>query len=44
VCIFGTYSINNNWFDVWLLVPFTILGLIFRKLDCSPAPLALDLS
>lgn len=41
VCIFGTYSINNNWFDVWLLVPFTMLGLIFRKLDCSPAPLAL---
>jgi TctA family transporter len=41
VCIFGTYSINNNWFDVWLLIPFTMLGLIFRKLDCSPAPLAL---
>lgn len=41
VCIFGTYSINNSWFDVWLLIPFTVLGLIFRSLDCNPAPLAL---
>ena len=39
--IFGTYSINNNWFDVWLLIPFILLGILFKKLDCSPAPLAL---
>lgn len=40
-CIIGTYSINNNWFDVWLLVPFTFLGLIFRALNCNPSPLIL---
>lgn len=41
VCIFGTYSINNSWFDVALLIPFTILGIMFKKLGCEPAPLAL---
>jgi putative tricarboxylic transport membrane protein len=41
VCIFGTYSINNSWFDVALLIPFTILGIMFKKLCCEPAPLAL---
>lgn len=41
VCIFGTYSINNSWFDVWLLIPFTILGIVFKKLGCGAAPLAL---
>jgi putative tricarboxylic transport membrane protein len=40
-CTAGTYSINNNWFDIWLLIPFTMLGLILRYLDCNPAPLAL---
>jgi len=41
VCVIGTYSINNSWFDVWLLIPFTILGIIFKKLGCGAAPLAL---
>jgi len=40
-CIFGTYSVNNSWFDVFLLIPFTVLGIVFKKLGCSPAPLAL---
>ena len=40
-CVVGTYSINYNWFDVWLLIPFTVLGMIFRYLGCNPAPLAL---
>jgi TctA family transporter len=26
---------------VWLLIPFILLGILFKKLDCSPAPLAL---
>jgi len=40
-CVFGTYSVNNSWFDVLLLIPFTILGIIFKKLGCNAAPLAL---
>lgn len=39
VCIVGTYYVNNNWFDVWMLIPFTLFGYILKKLDCDPAPL-----
>ena len=41
VCVFGTYSVNNSWFDVGMLIPFTILGIVFKKLGCGAAPLAL---
>lgn len=39
VCVFGAYWINNNWFDVWLLMPFAVLGYFFRRIGCEPAPL-----
>jgi TctA family transporter len=39
--IIGIYSINNNWFDVWLLLPFAIFGYVCKKLDLEPAPLAM---
>lgn len=38
-CIAGTYYMNNNWFEVWLLIPFTVFGYILKRLDCDPAPL-----
>lgn len=41
ICIYGAYSINNDWFLVFLLIPFTILGYIFKLLSLEPAPLAL---
>lgn len=40
-CIYGIHSINNNWFDVWLLLPFAIFGFVCKKLDLEPAPLAM---
>ncbi len=42
-CCIGAYSINNNVFDVYMTLPFAILGYVFRKLDCEPAPLLLGL-
>jgi TctA family transporter len=42
-CCVGAYSINNNVFDVFVTIPFAILGCVFRKLDCEPAPLLLGL-
>jgi len=42
-CCIGAYSINNNVFDVYVTLPFAILGYVFRKLDCEPAPLLLGL-
>ena len=40
-CCIGTYSLNNNVFDVMMTVIFGILGWIFVKFDCEPAPLLL---
>ncbi|MDH5285025.1 MAG: tripartite tricarboxylate transporter permease [Betaproteobacteria bacterium] len=40
-CCIGTYSLQNNVFDVVLTVVFGVLGWIFVKLECEPAPLLL---
>jgi putative tricarboxylic transport membrane protein len=37
----GAYSVSNNAFDVLLMVLFGIIGYIFIKLECEPAPLIL---
>ncbi len=40
-CCVGAYSLNNNVFDVYMTIPFAILGYLFKKFDCEPAPLLL---
>ncbi len=40
-CCIGVYSLNNNVFDVALAVFFGVLGYLFIKLGCEPAPLLL---
>jgi len=40
-CAIGVYSINNNPFDVTITAMFGLLGYIFYKLRCEPAPLIL---
>jgi putative tricarboxylic transport membrane protein len=40
ICI-GAYSLSNNPFDVILAAGFGLLGYIFSKLACEPAPLLL---
>ena len=40
-CCIGAYSVNNNTVDVFMTIPFAILGYAFKKLDCEPAPLLL---
>ncbi len=42
-CAVGVYSTNNNSFDVWLVALFGLIGYIFIKLGCEPAPLLLGL-
>jgi TctA family transporter len=37
----GTYSLNNNTFDVFMAAGFGLLGWAFTTLDCPPAPLLL---
>ena len=40
-CIAGTYYVNNNWFETWLLLPMCLAGYLFKVLKCEPAPLAM---
>ncbi len=40
-CLIGTYSINNNIYDVVIMVIFGIVGYILRKFEYEEAPLIL---
>lgn len=40
-CVIGVFSSSNNVFDIYLLAGLSLLGYIFIKLDCEPAPLIL---
>ncbi|MBT9457265.1 MAG: tripartite tricarboxylate transporter permease [Burkholderiaceae bacterium] len=40
-CCIGTYSLNNNNFDVFMTAIFALVGYVFYKLSCEPAPLLL---
>jgi TctA family transporter len=37
----GTYSLNNNTFDVHMAAFFGLVGWVFHLLECPPAPLLL---
>jgi putative tricarboxylic transport membrane protein len=40
-CSIGVFSLNNTEFDVYMMALFGVLGYIFVKLDCEPAPMLL---
>lgn len=42
-CAIGVYSENNNTFEIWMVAVFGVLGYVFHKLGCEPAPLLLGL-
>lgn len=42
-CCIGVYSVSNATFDLYLAAGFAFLGVIFKILNCSPAPLILGL-
>jgi putative tricarboxylic transport membrane protein len=39
----GAYSVNNNFFDVWMMLGFAVLGYLMRKLNYPIVPLVLAL-
>jgi len=41
LCGIGVYSLNSSAFEVGLTVMFGVLGYIFIKLGCEPAPMLL---
>ena len=40
-CAIGAFSLNNSVFDIYLMALFGLLGYVFSKLDCEPAPMLL---
>ena len=41
LCSIGVYSLNNSGFEVGLTALFGLMGYVFYKLGCEPAPLIL---
>jgi TctA family transporter len=42
-CAIGVFSLANSTLDVALMAGFGMLGYLFRKLGCEPAPMLLGL-
>ena len=40
-CAIGVFSMANTTFDVYFMAVFGLLGYLFRKLGCEPAPMML---
>jgi len=40
-CAIGVFSLNNSEFDIYLMALFGLLGYVFSKLGCEPAPMLL---
>ncbi len=40
-CCIGVYTVDTKIFDVYELAGLTVLGYLFLKLDCEPAPMIL---
>jgi TctA family transporter len=40
-CCIGVYSVNNSSFDVYMMVLYSVFGIVCVKLACEPAPLIL---
>ena len=40
-CGIGVYSVNNSSFDIYMMAIFAVLGYVWVKLECEPAPLIL---
>jgi putative tricarboxylic transport membrane protein len=40
-CAIGVFSLRNSVFDIYLMGLFGMLGYVFSKLGCEPAPMLL---
>jgi putative tricarboxylic transport membrane protein len=38
LCIIGSYSMNSNKFDIFIMLVFGVIGYVFRKFEYEPAP------
>ncbi|NDH55841.1 MAG: tripartite tricarboxylate transporter permease, partial [Burkholderiaceae bacterium] len=40
-CCIGVYTVNNSIFDIFITASFGVIGYMFFKFGCEPAPLLL---
>jgi len=40
-CLIGVYSLNNNVFEIFILILFGLFGYLLKKMDYSLAPFIL---
>jgi TctA family transporter len=40
-CCIGVFSLRNSETDVFMMALFGVMGYLFSKLDCEPAPMLL---
>lgn len=43
LCIIGSFAINNSFFDLWMMLLFGGIGVLFRHAGVPPAPLVIGL-
>jgi putative tricarboxylic transport membrane protein len=43
VCAIGAFAVNNRMIDIYYMIIFGIVGLLFKKLDYPMAPMVLAL-
>ncbi len=43
ICLFGVYSVRNNFFDVWVMILAGVAGVFFRRWKYPVAPLVIGL-
>jgi putative tricarboxylic transport membrane protein len=43
LCVVGAYALRNNFFDVYVMLAFGVLGLVLRRLEMPVVPLLLAL-
>jgi putative tricarboxylic transport membrane protein len=41
VCLIGSYTVDNNVFDIYIMIIFGVLGYLMKKFDYPAAPLIL---
>lgn len=43
LCLFGSFAVNNNFFDIYIMLILGIVGYLFLKIGLLPAPVVLGL-
>ena len=41
ICVIGAYSLNNSFYDVWIMLIFGVLGYFMKKYDITGAPMVI---